>query len=378
MSLRSFSPTLAAMTTRLNWWSRGPTLVRWPFSEIRGRLFAKYVALFVAVVSIALLANGAFQIWFFYQEHKASLIRIQHEQAEAAGAKIGQFVNEIESQLGWTVQLPWTASALPQRRVDAWRLFRQVRAIAELAQLDPSGHEQIRVSRRAPDVVGSGADFSGDPRYTEAIAHKRYYGEVYFRNDSEPFMTLALAGDRTAGVSIAEGNLKFIWDVISQLKVGERGQAYVVDSRGRLIAHPNLSLVLSNLDLSDLAQVKAARAPTAADWPEPLHTARDIEGREVLTAHALIPALGWTVFVELPTDEAYAPLYATIQRTSLLLLAALGLAALAGMFLARKMVVPIQALSAGAARIGSGDLNNRISIQPGEDLERLADGLNNM
>src|SRR5438105_8214446 len=105
MSLRSFSPTLAAMTTRLNW----PTLMRWPFSESRGRLFAKYVGLFVAVVSIALLANGAFQIWFFYQEHKASLIRIQREQAEAAGAKIGQFVNEIESQLGWTVQLPWTA-----------------------------------------------------------------------------------------------------------------------------------------------------------------------------------------------------------------------------------------------------------------------------
>ena len=79
-------------------------------AKVRGRLFRKYVGLFVAVVCVALFANGVFEIWFSYQEHKAALIRIQREQAEAAAAKIGQFVKEIEGQLGWTVQLPWSAS----------------------------------------------------------------------------------------------------------------------------------------------------------------------------------------------------------------------------------------------------------------------------
>jgi hypothetical protein len=41
---------------------------------------------------------------------------------------------------------------------------------------------------------------------------------------------------RDAGVIVAEVNLKLIWDVISQIKVGERGQAYLVDAQGRLIA----------------------------------------------------------------------------------------------------------------------------------------------
>ncbi|MGL3111030.1 hypothetical protein [Bradyrhizobium sp. BR 1432] len=77
---------------------------------IRIRLFTKYVALFVAVVAVALLANGLFEVFFYYREHKASLIRVQHEQAEAAAAKIGQFVKEIESQLGWTTQLPWSGA----------------------------------------------------------------------------------------------------------------------------------------------------------------------------------------------------------------------------------------------------------------------------
>src|ERR687883_1768548 len=140
-----------------------------PGGKVRRPLFRKYVTLFVAVVSVALLANGALEIWFSYQEHKASLIRIQREQAEAAAAKIGQFVKEIENQLGWTTQLPWSAATVEQRRFDGLRLLRQVPAITELAQIDATGHEQLRVSRLAMDVVGSGADFSKDPKFLQAL-----------------------------------------------------------------------------------------------------------------------------------------------------------------------------------------------------------------
>ena len=152
-------------------------------TRIRSRLFTKYVALFVAVVAVALLSNGIFEVFFYYREHKAALIRIQHEQAEAAAAKISQFVKEIESQLGWTTQLPWSAASLDNRRFDALRLLRQVPAITELAQINSTGHERLRVSRLAMDVVDSGLDLSKDPKFTEAVAHKVYYGPVYFRRE---------------------------------------------------------------------------------------------------------------------------------------------------------------------------------------------------
>src|SRR5208282_4237351 len=145
-------------------------------STVRSRLFIKYVALFVAVVVLALVANGAFEIWFSYQEHKSSLISIQREEAQAAAGKIEQFITEIESQVGWTTQLPWSDSTLEQRRFDALRLLRQVPAITELAEIDATGHEQLRVSRLAMDVIGSGVDFSKEPAFTEAVAHKVYYG----------------------------------------------------------------------------------------------------------------------------------------------------------------------------------------------------------
>ena len=356
-----------------------------PIVKTRRRLFTKYVALFVAVVCIALVSNGVFDVFFYYQEHKASLIRIQREQAEAAAAKIGQFIKEIESQLGWTTQLPWSAGSIEQRRFDALRLLRQVPAITELAQLDATGKERLRVSRLAMDVVASGADLSNDPKFTEAVARKVYYGPVYFRRESEPYMTLAIAGTRRdAGVSVAEVNLKLIWDVVSQIKVGERGHAYVVDAQGRLIAHPDISLVLRNTDMSKLAQVRAARASASGgagttDNPsETVQEAENIEGRKVLTAYAPVAPLGWLMFVELPAEEAYAPLYAALQRLAFVLLGALGFAVLAGMFLAGRMVGPIQALRIGAARIGSGDLGQRITIKTGDELEALADQFNDM
>ena len=345
-------------------------------SIVRSRLFIKYVALLVTVVVLALVANGAFEVWFSYEEQKAALINVQREQATAAADKIEEFITQIESQLGWTTQLPWSDNTLEQRRFDALRLLRQVPAITELAQIDASGHEQLKVSRLTMDVVGSGIDYNGKPEFADAVAHKVYYGPVYFRRESEPYMTLSLAGTRRdTGVSIAQVNLKLIWDVVTKIAVGKHGRAYVVDSDGRLIAHPDISLVLRNTDMSRLAQVKNARAGSA---PEAVQEAEDITGHKVLTAYAPVNPLGWFVFVETPIEEAYAPLYSSIQRTGYVLLGALALAFIAGMFLAGRMVVPIQALRAGAARLGSGDLSQRIKIKTGDEVEALADQFNDM
>ena len=348
-----------------------------PGASILGsRLFIKYVALFVSVVVLALVANGAFEVWFSFQEQKAALTNLQHQQAESAADKIEEFVTQIQSQLGWTTQLPWTSGTLDQRRFDALRLLRQVPAITELAQIDASGHEQLKVSRLTMDVVGSGIDYSDKPEFKDAVKNKVYYGPVYFRRESEPYMTIALSGARVEnGVSIAQVNLKLIWDVVSGIKVGENGHAYVVDGAGRLIAHPDISLVLRNTDMSKLIQVQAARAGGSG---QDVQEADDIAGRKVLTAYARVHPLGWYVFVETPIEEAYAPLYRSIQRSGYVLFGALVLAFIAGAFLARRMVVPIQALRTGAARLGSGDLAQRIDIKTGDEVEALANQFNDM
>jgi signal transduction histidine kinase/CheY-like chemotaxis protein len=346
---------------------------------LRSRLFRKYVSLFVLAVGTTLLASGLVEVWTSYNDHMASLIRIQREQAVAVSGKIGQFVLEIEAQIGWTTQLPLSDSTLEAQRIEALRLLRLVPAITDFARLDPSGHERLFVSRYAASRIDSNDDRSREPEYITATAHKSYYGPVYFRQETEPYMTLAVAGvGRDVGVSVAEVNLKMVGEMVSQIKVGENGQAYVVDAGGRLIAHRDMDLVLSNTDLSHLPQVKEARSRALGAEPLEAKVAVDMSGHQVLTANAAIAPLGWLVFVELPIEEAYAPLYASLRAVGLLLLAGLVLAVLSSLVLARKMVLPIRALQAGAARIGAGGLDHRIEITTGDELEALGDQFNGM
>jgi two-component system, NtrC family, sensor kinase len=340
--------------------------------RFRGRLRPKFVAVFTTVVCVALLSNAAFEVLFSYQDRKASLIRIQHEQAEAAASEIAEFMRNIEEQLAWTTHEPWTTSTPDRQSLDLWRMvLRQVPAITDLALLDGTGREQLRVSRLSLDAIGSQIDFSKDPKFLEAEIGKPYRSPVYFRGGSEPYMTIALRA-RNASVSAAEVNLKFIWDVVSRIKVGEHGQAYVVDARGRLIAHPDISLVLRNTDLSGLAQVQAARTDSAGS-PESTQIAQDTYGRQVLTAYASIAPLDWTMFVELPIDEAYAPLYSLILRISILLLVGLLLAFIADLFLARWIVQPLERLEKFASTVRkTKNYALRVEHKSDDEIGRLA------
>src|SRR5262245_22787230 len=241
-----------------------------PGETPRGRLFWKYVVLFVALVSGALVASGLVELYFSYQEHKAALVAIQREKALTAAARIEQFLREVERPIAfWAAQsrLASPATAVEQRRMDYIRLMSQALAITEVSHIDAKGLETLRISRLAMDVVGSGIDNSREPRFTEARAGRVYYSPVYFRKDSEPYITVALAGAGPAGgVTAAEVNLKFIWEVVSQIRIGRAGRAYVVDSSGQLIAHPDISLVLQKTDLTALGQVQSAlRAGSPTD-----------------------------------------------------------------------------------------------------------------
>src|ERR1700746_4052388 len=268
----------------------------------RRRLFAKYAFALVGLVSLVLLINGSLDIWFSYDEARDAAIRLQREKADAAAQHIEEFIAEIEKQIGSTTATQWASSPIEQRRFDYGRLQRQVPAITELIQLDGQGREQLKVSRLAMDMVGSGADYSADLRFTEALAKKVWFGPVYFRKESEPYMTMAVAqSGRNAGVTVAEVNLKLIWDVITAIKIGKTGYAYVVDDKGRLIAHPDISRVLRNTDSSGVPRVTAARG--ASDAAEPAAIVRNLDGHRVLSASAAIPRLGWLVFVEQPIGE---------------------------------------------------------------------------
>jgi signal transduction histidine kinase/putative methionine-R-sulfoxide reductase with GAF domain len=356
----------------------------------RGRLFRKYFLLILALVCGALLISGGVGLYFAYQENKEALASLQREKAAGAAARIEQFVSQIEQQLAFAALPQLGAEGLEQRRIEFLKLLRVVPAVTDIAQIDARGREQLAVSRLAMDVAGADKDRSQEPAFKNARPGQTWFGPVYFRKETEPYMSIAVrSGGESGPVTVAEVNLKFIWDVVTRIRIGQKGKAYVVDSTGHLVADPDIGLVLRKTNLSALEQVKAAFAPGADDTLAML--AKDLNGHSVLTAYAPIepareqaarggPAsvLGWKVFVEQPVAEVYAALDATIVRTVALIVAGLLFSALAALYLARSMVRPIRTLQEGAQRIGAGDLESQIDVRTGDELETLAAQFNRM
>lgn len=343
-------------------------------SRPRAGLTRKYTVFVVVAICLALGLNTAIAALFAFSDQRALLVRVQQEQARAAAQRIGAFVADIMSDLELASENGTGNDSPDERHLDGLRLLRQVPAILDLRQIDQEGREQLFLSRFARDRAGSGMDWSADRGFQIALAQGRFYGEVEFRRGSEPHMVLlrrsAFAPHRVARATV---NLVFIRDVVSRLKVGEAGRAYIVTRAGRLIAHPDLRFVLRSTNLADLVN-----AHTAAGGPGAGLSITDVEGRRVLSVMAAVPDLDWNVVVDLPASEAFAPIRASILRSLTLLAVALLAAVLVGIALSRKLVAPIKALGAGAARIGQGELDERIDIHTGDELQELGDQFNLM
>ena len=132
------------------------------------------------------------------------------------------------------------------------------------------------------DVIGSGKDRSQEPAFRTRSAASRGIGPVYFRKETEPYMTIAIrSGGDNGPVTIADVNLKFIWDVVSRIKIGDKGKAYVVDRNGFLVADPDIGLVLRKTNLSR-AGAREGGGGASSVRDEPAMLSHDLAGTPVL------------------------------------------------------------------------------------------------
>jgi signal transduction histidine kinase len=350
--------------------------------DFQGRLFRKYTVYLAGLLSVALLVSGLVGLYFSYRDTRSLVDELAREKARAAATRIEQFIRNVETQLRGVLPLRRADehADAEQRYIELLKLLRLAPAVSDAAWIDSAGRERVRVSRVTRDVVASAIDRSDEAAFTGADAVKAWYSPVYFRRETEPYLTMAVKGSqRDAGVIIAEVNLKFVWDIVATIRSGAAGHAYIVDVRGRLISHPDISRVLRITDLSALPQVRAALSQWGGN-PEPPQTmiARDDTGVLNLAAYAPIEGLDWSVLVEQPLVEAFAPLYGSALRSMLVLLLGIALAAGASIVLARRMVAPIRTLDAGARRIGEGKLDERVVVESGDELQDLAQQFNLM
>jgi signal transduction histidine kinase len=354
-----------------------------PGERRRGRLVRDYFLISVLLIGGGLTTSGLIEIYYRYEESQEQLALLQKEIAAGAAFKIEHFVQEIHNTLkGATRSRDIAPRGLtPEFRFELEKLLLIAPAVTEAMALDEKGALRVQASRLRTVLADANRNFSLSPAFKQAMQGKSHYGEVYFVRGSEPYMTIAVPIERFAGDVIgvlqAEVNLKYIGDVVSGIKIGKAGYAYVISRNGELIAHPDISLVLQRRSVAHLEQAGAAFAairPTGTSFI----VAPNLQGTRVFSSFALIPNLDWAVIIDRPLDEVYESLYASMVRTSVLLLIGLGMALIASLFLGQRVVRPVRVLREGVERIGTGDLGYRLNLQTGDEIEVLAEEFNKM
>lgn len=334
----------------------------------------KFAGMTVALVGLLLLVLAIASLWQGYGQAERSALALQRQKADALAARIDDFMTDLEGQLAWTAQPDWQNAGFEQQRADFARMLRQFPSVTELFYIDRTGLEQLKVSRLAPDSVASRTSHANEPRFVETQKARTWFGPVYVRNGAELAGTVGVA-HANGGATVAELDLAFLTDFV-RAAAGEGAQAFIVDGEGRLVGHPVRNPVAEGSDLSALPQVATGLAVGGSGTFT--DAVSDADGEAAFAAYAQLPRLGWTVFVQTPSAEALSSFYRMLWLTLGLLALGLAAAALAGIWLAKRVAVPIAALKASAEKLGEGDLSQRVTIRNRDEIGALAEKFNTM
>ena len=261
------------------------------------------------------------------------------------------------------------------------QLLRNIPHLYSLTLTDATGKETVKVGR---DTVYNAADLEmreDYPDFEKKDEQNAIIGEIHSsRNNSlvlDVFIPILSPMDRHAtGGLVAEVDVEKLLSFIADLRVGTTGYVYVVNARGKILVHPDHSVVLAGKD--DLAnpQVKAFVAGRMAFVPNQIY----INGQqgEVMTNVRATSEPKLLVVVTQSVNEALAAVTLITHRQTILLAVVLGVAILLSLYFTLKTIIPLRRLESGARRIGQGTFSHRITITSSDELGSVARSFNGM
>jgi signal transduction histidine kinase len=259
--------------------------------------------------------------------------------------------------------------------------FAQNLIINKVKSMDPIFNRIFVADSTGIEVTSSAfvkdsIDYSEQEFYRKAISGESSISPVYFNEAKEPYFISSnpiRRFDKVVGVLAGEINLVSIWDLVDEIKLGEQGNAFVININGQLIAHRNKKKVLDKAEVIDIDVVKSA-----INSNEKTRLFTSPEDITMLGTFEYIQDFDWIIVVQQPVDEAYAVvtrmLYQVFAFVGLVILVAILLAYL----LEKRITGPINTLIGGVQRYASGDLNYRIKVPKYDEIVVLAKEFNSM
>lgn len=341
------------------------------------------VAFLSLTLPILLIASGL-KLYFTFQSQKQTVANYQQLTARSAANEVSSLVQ------GKVLSLKQAASINSLTSVDSQR---QELVMNKLLGLNPEfrglsilnlkGQELKKVSRSSITASTLLTDQAKGELFAKITKGETYISPVFINQATgEPLVIMAVPANdifnSPVGVLAAEVNLKFMWDLVGQIKIGNGGQAYVVDRQGTLIAYADISRVLAGEKLTGLNEVDEFIKNKDAPEENPGSVAKGIKGTYVASTYIGLGVPDWVVIVETPVSEAYALVIQTLILSVLIVLASTAVTIVASIYLARRITGPILSLRDTAKRIGEGSLDMRMDIASNNEIGELASAFNLM
>jgi len=349
-------------------------------------LAATLAVAFIGISALALLSSSALQMVLNVRSQQAEIASNQQRIAQDASKTVSSFLQEKFGALETALEYanPVLVDSVTRKNI-LESLLGLDPAFRQFALLDRQGRQlgqTTRVSQAlTPQFI---LQFNGD-LLSQTVNGQRYFSPVYIDDTTgEPLVVIAvpvtnILGDYQ-GTLAAEVNLKFMWDLVDQLKIGETGYVYVVDNQGNLIAFQDTSRVLAGENVTQIGVVSGfVNNPSASSDVTPGTVSyQGLLGTTVLGTYVPLGTPEWAVVAEIPSAEAYRPIYQSIAVSVGIILVMAILAGLAGIIISRRLAVPLVDLTGTATRIAEGEIQLQAAVGGVQEVATLATAFNTM
>lgn len=347
------------------------------FQSLHATLAFSLLALSLTVLVLATLL----QIFFNFRTQRNLISSQQGLIARSAANTVSGFIAEKFRALDQAADINSLADSEDRRPLVLNRLLGRDQSLQSLYLIDGEGRELFKASRSAQ--TASVIDSLKKSVLSETRVGQTYTSFVHIDPaTSEPHIYIAVptknAFREPEGALIAQVNLKFMWDLVSSIKVGEAGAVYVVSGKGDLIAYADTSRVLARENLGHIRDVHEFITLADNGIGSEAKISNGIDGSPVIASHVDLGSPNWAVVVELPLMEAYAPVIRGVAFAIAVIILTGLLAILVGAYLSRRITDPIVELSAAAEKISHGDLSARATNISRDEIGLLAASFNSM
>jgi len=209
-------------------------------------------------------------------------------------------------------------------------------------------------------------------------------GEIYFNvahvalsqesGHQQPFLFFAMPATNQSVIA-ARIHISALYQVVSDLRFGQRGRSYVLNQYGDIIAHSNRGAIEERPNIAGRPEFQDA-FNSLTQWHG---SYTNFENLRVVGVAKRVEGVKWLIMTEVPRSEIFAN-----SRRAYVLLGGGMLAFVILMMWASAewmeglILTPIERLRDGAERIGRGDLNHRIDAIHQDEIGQVAKAFNHM